>query len=63
MDPSAVTADRRERTATMLHHNHLPRLEDADVVEYDPAESRVELTDVATDLEPYFEVIDGTYSE
>ncbi|WP_137287428.1 DUF7344 domain-containing protein [Halorussus salinisoli] len=61
VDPSEVTADQRERTATMLHHSHLPRLEDAAVVEYDPATGEVELTGVAVDLEPYFEVIERQY--
>ncbi|RKD95259.1 DUF7344 domain-containing protein [Halopiger aswanensis] len=32
----AVEDDRRRRIATALRHNHLPRLADHDVIEYDP---------------------------
>ncbi|GAB3675673.1 hypothetical protein GCM10028856_33080 [Halopiger thermotolerans] len=32
----AVEDDRRRRVATALRHNHLPRLADYDVIEYDP---------------------------
>ena len=52
-----VTKDERERAAAALHHNHLPRLADADVVEYDPAEGRVVLTEVAAELKPYFRLV------
>ena len=58
-----VDADQRERTAAMLHHAHLPRLEDANVAEYDPMAGAVELTEVAGDLDPYFEVIEACASE
>jgi len=57
--PEDVTADRRERTAAMLHHAHLPKLEDADVVSYDPMAGEVELTETAEALEPYFEVLES----
>jgi hypothetical protein len=63
IDPKNVTEDRRERTAAMLHHAHLPRLEDAEVVVYDAGEGQVESTEVAEELNPYFEVIDGHDSE
>jgi hypothetical protein len=59
VDPTDVTEDRRERTAAMLHHAHLPRLEDVNVAEYDPGAGRVELTDLADELDPYFEVIEA----
>lgn len=62
-DPADISEDRRERTAAMLHHAHLPRLEDADVAEYDPMGGTVELTDVADDLDPYFEVIEANAAE
>jgi len=58
-----VDEDQRERTAAMLHHAHLPRLEDANVAEYDPMAGEVELTEVAEDLDPYFEVIETCTSE
>jgi DNA-binding transcriptional ArsR family regulator len=58
-----VDEGQRERTAAMLHHAHLPRLEDANVAEYDPMAGEVELTEVAGDLDPYFEVIETCTSE
>lgn len=33
---TAVDDDRRRQIATALRHNHLPRLADHDVIEYDP---------------------------
>ena len=63
MDAADVTEDRRERTAAMLHHAHLPRLEDANVAEYNAGDGRVELTEVAEELAPYFEVIEAHTSE
>jgi hypothetical protein len=52
-----VTPDRRERVAAMLHHDHLPRFEDAGVATYDPMASEVEPTELADELDPYFEVM------
>lgn len=63
VDRVDVAEDRRERTAAMLHHAHLPRLEDANVAEYDASEGQVELTEVAEELDPYFEVIEANVSE
>lgn len=51
--------DQRERTATALHHKHLPKLVDAGVVAYDPETSRVELDSGAPQLEPYLQAADG----
>jgi len=56
-DREAVTDDQRERTATALHHRHLPRLVEADVVSYDPEAGRVELTDAATELDSVFRML------
>lgn len=41
-----------------LAHNHLPRLADAEVIEYDPPSGRLRLTEVASELEPLLDVID-----
>jgi hypothetical protein len=59
--PEAVTPDQQERVAAMLHHAHLPKLEDADVVTYDPMAGEVELTDAAEALDPYFEVMENCW--
>jgi len=56
-DPEAVTDDERERAATALHHRHLPRLVEAEVVSYDPEAGRVELTDAADELDPVFRML------
>lgn len=57
-DSEGMTGGRRERTAASLHHCHLPKLDDVGVVEYDPVESEVELTEGVVELEPYFELIE-----
>lgn len=31
-----------ERVTVLLHHTHLPRMDDMDVVDYDPADHRIE---------------------
>ncbi|UPV73038.1 hypothetical protein M0R89_10800 [Halorussus limi] len=40
-ESGAVSNDDDERVAVNLHHNHLPKLEDANVVEYDPRSETV----------------------
>jgi hypothetical protein len=55
--PEAVPADRRKRIAASLHHCHLPKLDDAGVVAYDPSANLVEASGGVEQLEPYFELI------
>ena len=57
--PGAVSADRRERIAASLHHCHLPKLEDASVVEYDSVADRVDATETVEELQPYFELAEA----
>ncbi|USZ67986.1 hypothetical protein NGM10_14780 [Halorussus salilacus] len=57
--PDDVAAAARERAAAALHHQHLPRLVDAEVVEYDREENRAELTAVAGDLDPFLSMLSG----
>lgn len=52
-DPST---DRFERVCTGLFHSHLPRMEDAGVVQYDPTRETVELTGAADQLAPYLKL-------
>ncbi|GAA0197955.1 ArsR family transcriptional regulator [Haladaptatus pallidirubidus] len=47
-----------ERVEVGLHHSHLPRLEGLGVVEYDSETNVVELTDTASDLEPFVKLVD-----
>lgn len=43
--PDGVSEDERERAATRLVHNHLPRLEDARFIEYDPRNHTIRYTE------------------
>jgi len=56
--PEEVSRDRRERIATSLHHCHLPKLDDADVVTYDSAGNRVAATEIVDDLDPLLDAIE-----
>lgn len=47
----------RERTATSLHHVHLPNLDDCGLAEYDPEAHRVRAT-VPAAVEPYVDFPD-----
>lgn len=40
-DVDATDADAVERVAVSLHHNHLPKMDDWDVLDYDPVANRV----------------------
>lgn len=44
-DREAVGADERKRVEVRLQHDHLPRLRDADIVDYDERSGMVALTD------------------
>lgn len=41
-DDAATTEEAVRRVAVALHHNHLPRMADMGVVDYDPERQRVE---------------------
>lgn len=41
-DVDATDPDAVARVRVSLHHNHLPRMDDLDVVDYDPASNLVE---------------------
>ncbi|WP_276254554.1 DUF7344 domain-containing protein [Halomontanus rarus] len=50
------TYDRVERICTGLHHRHLPKLVDTQVVRYDPNAETVELRSMAPNLESHLEL-------
>ena len=52
--PSA--RERRHEIETILHHQDIPKLRDADVVDYDPDRERVSATDRLHSMEPYLEL-------
>ncbi|WP_415383541.1 hypothetical protein [Halosimplex sp. TS25] len=41
-DLDAADEQAMERLKTTLHHNHLPKLADADALDYDPTSHRIE---------------------
>ncbi|WP_312911260.1 DUF7344 domain-containing protein [Natronosalvus caseinilyticus] len=47
-----------ERVATALHHVHLPKLADANVVAYEREIGRVERLPAAAQLDPFLELVD-----
>ena len=50
---SEVDYKQRKRVYTSLHQTHLPKLDEAGVVEYDRNRGTITLADRAADLEPY----------
>nr|WP_254840780.1 hypothetical protein [Natronomonas marina] len=50
------THEHYERICTSLVHNHLPKLTDAGIVEYDQEREVVDLRDRATDVLPYLDL-------
>jgi hypothetical protein len=47
----------RKRVYTSLHQTHLPKLDEAGIVDYDRDEGRITLADRATDLDLYLELV------
>jgi hypothetical protein len=54
-----VSSDQRKRVYTSLQRYHLPKMDEARLLEYDRREGTVELAPRADDLELYMEVING----
>ena len=50
------TQNRFERICTGLHHNHLPKLSDANVVRYDRNAGTITLLEAASQLDPFLEL-------
>lgn len=57
-DDEETSSDELDRVATTLHHIDLPRLDQADVVNYDPEERVVEPTG-ADRLAPFLDAADS----
>ncbi|WP_336024779.1 DUF7344 domain-containing protein [Halobellus salinisoli] len=53
--PHSDYRERRERVYTQLYHCHVPKLCDADIIRYDPAEDSVSLAENAREIRPYIE--------
>lgn len=54
-----LTTAERKRVQTALHQFHLPKLDDSGFVEYDTDQQAVTLTDQASDLRVYLDVVPG----
>lgn len=54
-----VGYDERKRVYTSLQQVHLPRMDEAGVVEFDDREGTVEIGPAAEDLDVYLEVVEG----
>lgn len=52
-----VSAEERRRVYISLHQTHLPRLDDAGLLEYESSGDVLELTDRSDDLRVYMEVV------
>ncbi|WP_435335636.1 DUF7344 domain-containing protein [Haloarchaeobius sp. TZWWS8] len=53
--PEMVSSEERKRVYIALHQTHLPKLEDAGLVEYDSSTGAIELTDACDDLDGLFD--------
>ncbi|WP_137287223.1 DUF7344 domain-containing protein [Halorussus salinisoli] len=51
--PAALSTEQRKRVYISLYQTHLPKLDEADIVEYDRDEGIVRLGDRASDLDIY----------
>lgn len=52
-DPDEI----HQHVAIMLHHVHLPMMDDAGIIEYNHIEKVVHVTDAGHDLDPYLSMI------
>ncbi|WP_135805320.1 DUF7344 domain-containing protein [Halorussus marinus] len=57
--PEAVTAEERRRAYNALQQVHLPKMDDAGLVEYDADRSTLAATDDLEELQVYLEVVPG----
>lgn len=55
--PSALTASQRQRVHVSLLQYHLPAMQEAGVVRFDPDRRRVALTEAARDVDIYVEAV------
>ncbi len=54
----AVTSDERKRVYTTLQQTHLPKMDEARIVEYDSDRGLVDRTEHTDDLNVYLEIVD-----
>lgn len=59
IDVEEVSSDQRKRVYTSLQRYHFPKMDEAELLEYDRRAGTVELTERADDLDLYMEVINS----
>ncbi len=52
-----VSSSERKRVYIALHQTHLPKLDEAGLIDYEPAQGIITLTDACHDLDVYFDVV------
>ena len=57
--PEELTATQRKRTYTALQQNHLPRMDELDVIDYDQHRGTIEVNEAIEALDIYLEVVRG----
>ena len=57
IETDALDYKQRKRVYTSLHQTHLPKLDDAGIVDYDRDRGTVALDDAAEELEVYMEIV------
>jgi predicted transcriptional regulator len=50
--------ERCEASASLLHHVHLPKMDRAGLVEFDPRTGDIELTDVGADVKLFLQALE-----
>jgi hypothetical protein len=59
IDTAEITGDERKRVYTALQQSHLPKMDDAGVVEFNKDRGVVEPTPALTDVDLYMDVVEG----
>ncbi|MFW6382633.1 MAG: DUF7344 domain-containing protein [Haloferacaceae archaeon] len=59
IDTAEITSSERKRVYTALQQSHLPKMDEAGVVEFNKARGVVEATPALTDVDVYLDVVEG----
>ncbi|MFC6940913.1 hypothetical protein ACFQE8_13240 [Salinirubellus sp. GCM10025818] len=55
--PEQVTSKERKRVYAALHQSHLPKMDRAGVIRYDPDRGTIELTEASSSFDVYLEMV------
>ena len=59
IDTTEITGSERKRVYTALQQSHLPKMDDAGVVDFDKDRGTIEPTPALTDVDLYMDVVEG----